>query len=221
MYVPPQFEVTDSAWVLELIARHPFGLLVTGDAEYPCVSHLPLIAQERDDGIWLIGHVARLNPHARSIMAQALATVVFTGPHAYVSASWYEEPYATVPTWNYTAAHLCGRLRRYDAWEAVKLLSAKMESGRADSWDPEQLPQAFRENQLRGIVAFEMHAEVVYAKAKLSQNRTAADRERVMRKLRVSADQIDRECAQAMVLSQSPASGVSTGNRPISEENVP
>ena len=67
VYVPPLFEVTDRGWILELIDRHPFGMLVTSDAEHPRVSHLPLVADERDDGLWIVGHVARANPHAESI----------------------------------------------------------------------------------------------------------------------------------------------------------
>ena len=196
MYVPPPFEVTDRAWLLELVERNPFGLLITCDADYPRVSHLPLITQEREDGVWLIGHVARNNPHAQSIAAQASATLVVRGPHAYISASWYEEPYATVPTWNYTAAHLCGRLRQYDAWLAVGLLSAKLEGGKADAWDPARLDPAYRDVQLRAIVGFEMRADAIYGKAKLSQNRTEADRARVIRNLLVSSDQIDRECGE-------------------------
>lgn len=185
--------------MLDLIERYPFGLLITGEDEYPRVSHLPLIAQERQDGIWVVGHVARNNPHAQSIVAQAPATVVFRGPHAYISASWYEEPYATVPTWNYSAAHVCGRLRRYDAWDAVKLLSAKLEGEKADACDPQRLETRYRDSQLRAIVGFEMRADAIYGKAKLSQNRTEADRARVIRKLSASANQIDRECAEDML----------------------
>jgi transcriptional regulator len=199
MYLPPQFEVTERAWVLDLIGRNPFGMLVTCDAEYPSVSHLPLIAQEREGALWLLGHVARGNPHAQSITAQLPATIVVRGPHAYISASWYEEPYETVPTWNYTAAHLCGRLRQSDAWRAVELLSAKLEGQKSNAWNPALLDPEFRDNQLRGIVAFEMRADAIYGKAKLSQNRTDADRMRVVRQLSASANQIDRECAQDML----------------------
>lgn len=198
MYVPPPFEVTDRAWVLELIERNPFGLLITRDADFPRVSDLPLIAQAREDGIWLVGHVARNNPHAQSIAAQAAATLVIRGPHAYVSASWYEQPYATVPTWNYEVAQLCGRLRPFDAWRAVELLSARLEGGKAEPWDPARLDPAYRDTQLRAIVGFEMHAEAIYGKAKLSQNRTEADQARVIANLLASPDQVERECGQEM-----------------------
>lgn len=199
MYIPPQFEVNDRAWIRELIDRYPFGMLVTADAEFPRVSHLPLVATERDDGLWIVGHVARANPHVDSIRNQALATIVFAGAHAYVSAAWYEEPYETVPTWNYTAVHACGRLHEYDSWSAVTLLSKRMERGKTDPWDPQLLSVEYRESQLRGIVAFELRAEQIYAKAKLSQNRTMADRLRVIGHLQPSEDQTDRACALEML----------------------
>lgn len=217
MYVPPSFEVTDRAWAIELIARYPFGLLVTGDNEYPQASHLPLLAQARSDDLWIVGHVARANPHARSIAAGHAATIVFQGAHAYVSASWYRAPYATVPTWNYSAVHICGHLREFDAWEAVRLLSAAMERGRENEWDPRRMEPAVREQQLRGIVAFELRADAIYGKAKLSQNRTETDRERVIERLAASDDPGDRACAAAMRDARAPQTGdaaTSFGLRP-------
>ncbi len=198
MYLPPQFRVRDRAWTVELIERHPFGLLITGDAAYPLVSHVPVVAEMRNDELWLVGHVAAANPHAESIRAHACATIVVQGAHAYVSAAWYEEPYATVPTWNYVAAHACGHLQPCDAWHAVRRLTERMERDRNEPWLAEGLAPGYRESQLRGIVAFELRAESVYAKAKLSQNRTQEDRGRVIEQLAASSDQTDRECAEAM-----------------------
>lgn len=198
MYVPPEFEIPERARAVALIEQNPFATLVTAGAPYPRVSQIPVVHEVRDDRLWLVGHVARGNPHAEAIEARADATVLFAGPHAYVSASWYERPYETVPTWNYLSAQICGRLQPCDAWHAVRLLSAAMEAGRADAWDPQRLDPAYRERQLRGIVAFELEAEKVFAKAKLSQNRTAADRARVLQQLAASADPNDRACAAAM-----------------------
>lgn len=198
MYIPQQFDVTDRAWVAGLIERHPFGLLVTNDAPYPRISHIPLLAELKGEELRLIGHVARANPHARSIADGAAAALVIEGPHAYVSASWYEEPYATVPTWNYVAAHVCGRLENCDAWRAVRLLSERAERANGTEWQPDRLDRDYRDGQLRAIVAFELRAETIYAKAKLSQNRTETDRQRVIARLSESADQNDRACAEAM-----------------------
>ena len=71
-------------------------------------------------------------------------------------------------------------------------------------WDPQRLSAEYRANQLRGIVAFELCTERIYAKAKLSQNRTKADRSRVIARLQASSDQIARECAQAMDSAEKP-----------------
>jgi transcriptional regulator len=198
MYTPPSFKVADTEWIVTLIDRFPFGMLVTTDEPYPQISHLPMLAELRGEELWAFGHVARANPHAQAIVEQRPATLVFTGAHAYVSASWYQEPYKTVPTWNYSAAHLCGRLQECDAWSMVERLSERFEGGRTDAWDPQRLEPAFRESQLRGIVAFELRAEVVYAKAKLSQNRTVADRVLVAHELSHSASALERMCGEDM-----------------------
>ena len=115
-----------------------------------------------------------------SIPRRIPATLVFQGPHAYVSASWYEEPYKTVPTWNYTAVHVYGRLHEFDAWEAVKLLTEGIEGDAAGAWDPDRLAPEYRDRQLAAIVGFKLRADAIYAKAKLSQNRTGTDRLRVI-----------------------------------------
>lgn len=198
MYVPGEFRIPERERAIALIERYPFASVVTAGVPYPRQSLIPIVHEVRDGDLWLVGHVARANPHAEAIEAREAASVVFLGPHAYVSASWYERPYETVPTWNYVAAQICGRLQPCDPWHAVRLLSAAMEAGRPEPWDPQRLDSAYRDRQLRGIVAFELRAEEIYAKAKLSQNRTAADRTRVRQHLAASSDPGDRACAAAM-----------------------
>lgn len=185
--------------MLDLIARYPFGVLVTCDTDGAVqATHLPMFAAPSGDGIAICGHVARANPHARAILEGAAATAIFTGPHAYVSAAWYEAPYATVPTWNYAAVHASGRLREGDPRAVLRALTEQFESGRERPWSIDGLGEDYLNNQLRGIAAFEMHAETLVASEKLSQNRTPADRERVIAELARSAREIERECAEAM-----------------------
>lgn len=198
MYIPPAFSVDDRRWAIALMERYPFGLLVTCDTPYAVTTHLPMYPLERDGALYVAGHVAVANPHAKSIAAGAPATAVFTGAHAFVSASWYEEPYATVPTWNYSAVRASGRLQVASANAVVRELAERFEGEAADAWRPSGLTPEYLEKQLRGIVAFEMRVEVLDAKAKLSQNRTPEDRARVERALASSDDPMDRECAAAM-----------------------
>jgi transcriptional regulator len=198
MYIPPAFSVDDRRWAVALMEGYPFGLLVTCDDPYPATTHLPMYSFERDGALYVAGHVAAANPHAKSIAAGAPATAIFTGAHAFVSASWYQEPYATVPTWNYSAVRASGRLQRASAADVVRELSARFEGDAAAAWRPDGLSPEYLEKQLRGIVAFEMQVETLEAKAKLSQNRTPEDRARVERALANSGDPMDRACAAAM-----------------------
>jgi transcriptional regulator len=198
MYVPPAFAVADRAFALDLIARYPFGLLTTCDADFPRATHLPMLARQRDDGMWIVGHVARANPHARAILEGNPATVVFSGPHAYVSAGWYEEPSTNVPTWNYTAVHASGRLSACDAACVLDALTEVFERDRPNPWRLDRMDADYYEKQLRGIVAFEMHVERLMCAAKLSQNRSPADRARVIDELSRSPRPLDRDCAQDM-----------------------
>jgi transcriptional regulator len=199
MYTPPAFAVSDRAWAIGLIGEYPFGLLTTVAGGSPQISHLPMLAEERDGDLWILGHVSRANPHAAAILGGASpATIVFQGAHAYVSAGWYEEPYETVPTWDYSAVHCDGGLQEGDAYRTLALLTAKFEAHREKPWQMERLDVAYLENQLKGIVAFEMRVDVLRAKAKLSQNRTRADRDRVAAALEASPYELDRACGAAI-----------------------
>lgn len=198
MYIPPAFSVDDRRWAIALMERYPFGLLVTCEGPYAATTHLPMYPFEREGELYVAGHVAVANPHAKSIAAGVPATAVFTGPHAFVSAAWYEEPYHTVPTWNYIAVRASGRLEVAPASDVVRALSERFEGDAPGAWRIDGLSPEYLEKQLRGIVAFAMRVEVLDAKAKLSQNRTPEDRARVERALENSNDPMDRACAAAM-----------------------
>ena len=106
MYIPAHFAETDRTKLFDFIERHSFGLLVSQLNGEPYATHLPLLL-DRHSGPWgtIVGHMARANPHWQTTDRQAL--VVFSGPHVYVSPTWYEAE-NVVPTWNYVAVHAYG-----------------------------------------------------------------------------------------------------------------
>jgi transcriptional regulator len=187
LYTPRAFAAADASAVDRLLTEHPFATLVTpGDAE-PAISHVPLQyrAQAGTHGI-LLGHMARANPHWQRF-GQVASVAIFQGPHAYVSPSWYAEPATAVPTWNYAVAHVHGRVDLLpDSAETRKLLDQmveRYESGRVAPWRL-QLEGRALTAMLEAIVGFRMVIERVDTKLKLSQNRSAGDRERVIDALR-------------------------------------
>ena len=110
MYIPAAFVESDPTALHGFIEQHSFGLLVSQLDGQPFASHLPFLL-DRAAGTQgtLIGHMARANPQWRQSDGQT-ALVIFSGPHAYISPTWYEAD-QVVPTWNYAAVHAYGKMR--------------------------------------------------------------------------------------------------------------
>ncbi len=135
--------------------------------------------------------MAKANPHWREIADDTTALLIVTGPDAYVSPTWYAakaEHGKVVPTWNYSAVHLTGLARVHEEPEwlrtAVTELTDRHEERRDRPWHVTDAPAPYVEGQLRGIVGIELTVTGVEGKAKLSQNRSMADREGVIEGLR-------------------------------------
>lgn len=178
MYVPPPFRVADRAALHAFVERHSFGLLVSQVEGAPFATHLPFILDRETDT--LVGHVARANPHWQNLADQTVM-VVFSGPHAYVSPTWYESP-NTVPTWNYTAAHAYGRATLVeDAAGLLDIVRRSVNHYEAAMPTPWVLPAegAYVERLLPQIVGFRIAVERWEGKFKLNQNHPAERREKV------------------------------------------
>jgi transcriptional regulator len=182
LYTPDHFAVDDRAAIARLVHDYPFAMVVTPGSPEPFVSHLPLLLMpEGEPHGTLIGHFARANPHWRHVQDVG-SLVVFHGPHAYVSPSWYGQPERMVPTWNYATVHAHGTLEIItDAVETRGVLAAliqRFEGGRAAPWTL-RMPDRERDAMVAAIVAFRIRVTRLEGKFKLSQNRSAADRARV------------------------------------------
>lgn len=207
MYVPAVFAEKDLATLHALIEDYGFATLVSNTTAGPVATHLPImIDRTRGPQGTLVAHLARANPHARSLDgADALA--IFLGPHGYISPSWYGQ-HPSVPTWNYAAVHVYGRAKmvddpaRLDAM--VRQLVEQYESGRAKPWTTDGLPPDYMKGMLRGIVGIEIEITRLEGKLKLSQNRNAADRKAVIAALNDGTSAEDRALAAYMARHAAP-----------------
>ena len=201
VYLPPAFTETREEVLFAHIERHDFGLLVTHGADGIESSQIPFLVERRGEQIRLQGHLARPNPQVADLAAAAEALAVFTGPHAYISPSWYQAAPA-VPTWNYATVHVYGAPRLIDDPEWLRSLllrlSARHEAREAAPWRMRDLPRAYLESMLRGIVGIEIEISRLEGKFKLSQNRPASDRPRIIAALERRDDQTSREVAGLM-----------------------
>jgi transcriptional regulator len=200
MYIPPAFRDDDLASLHDTIRAARLANLVTATADGPIATPLPLMldAAEGPYGV-LHGHVARANPQWRTPrIGEAL--VIFMGPDAYVSPSWYatkRETHRVVPTWNYIAVHAYGPLEFYEdagrLHDIVTRLTDRHERARAEPWAVSDAPAPFIQAQLNGIVGLRLPITRLEGKRKMSQNRSAADRAGVAAGLAASDAAEDRE----------------------------
>ncbi|HVS24084.1 MAG TPA: FMN-binding negative transcriptional regulator [Gammaproteobacteria bacterium] len=191
MYIPGHFRESDERVLAELIDAHAFGTLVTIERGAPFASHLPFLHDR--EARTLHAHVARANPQWQHLATSPDVLVMFVGPHGYVSPTWYAEP--GVPTWNYTAVHVYGRARAIDDAAAtgrhVERLAARFERGSAAPWVP-----SYDAKRLAGIVGIEIRIIEIQGKFKLSQNRSAEDRARVVARLEATGTDNDEALAR-------------------------
>ncbi|MFT5506435.1 MAG: transcriptional regulator [Gammaproteobacteria bacterium] len=171
MYLPDHFKIEDLAEIDIFLKRYNFGQLITQQDGQMTATHMPFLVDLENNK--LLGHFARANLHWKSVDNQT-ALIIFSGPHDYISPSWYQSP--GVPTWNYQAVHIYGTCRIIDddsgKSDIVNQLSQIHEAGFEKPWKPE-----YPESMLRGIVGLEITLTDLQAKYKLSQNRSATDQQ--------------------------------------------
>ena len=180
LYNPRHFASADDRAVRRVLAEHGFATLITSAGHEVAVSHIPVLFEPSPGAQGsVIGHLAGANPHAEALETGA-SFLIFQGPFGYVSPNWYTNQVGSVPTWNYVAVHVHGRIERIDGIQdkraIVDALSARHEASFPRRWTSTKMDSSLLEKMLGAIVGFRMVVERVDAKFKLSQNRTGVDR---------------------------------------------
>ena len=179
VYIPKPFLVEDRKVIVAFMQQFDFAAVVSHSDTGFVASHVPVLIREVGSELHIVGHVARGNSHWRLMQSQAESMVIFQGPHAYVSPTWYAVSPA-VPTWNYAVVHAYGAARvREDATfiaGVVEDLTRRYEDQREHPWSTQAVPGESYEKLLNAIVGFEISVSRCEAKFKLGQNRSVEDR---------------------------------------------
>ncbi len=205
MYTPSAFREPRVDVLLEAISQYPLATLVTSGAEGIRASHVPLMHVQTGGSGVLRGHIARANPHWRESQAGDDALAIFTGPQHYISPGWYHskrEHGKVVPTWNYITVHVRGKLTfRTEPewlWDMLEALTNKQEAAAATGWRVTDAPRDYIDGQLASIVGVELAIGTMEGKWKLSQNRSAEDRDGVIAGLEALDSDAARDMARMM-----------------------
>ncbi|WP_277584570.1 FMN-binding negative transcriptional regulator [Psychrobacillus antarcticus] len=185
MYIPKYFKVTNIDEIWDFVQTNSFGTIVTTKEGKPIASHLPLGLNKKDGDTYITGHMAYGNPQWKTFETCEDVLVMFQGPHAYISSSWYEDE--NVPTWNYQAVHVYGKasvMEKDELIEELTIMLEKYEGNRVNPvlWD--KLSPQLLEKELKGIVGFKIKVGDIQAAYKLSQNRNETDITNIISKLK-------------------------------------
>lgn len=199
MYIPKYFKVENVDEILDFVQKNSFGTIVTTEQGKPIATHLPLGFNKKGDDYYITGHVSFGNPHWRTFETCQDVLVMFQGPHAYISSSWYG--HEDVPTWNYQAVHIYGQaciLERDELIEELTVMMEKYEKHRENPilWD--NLSPQLLERQLKAIVGFKIKVEDIQAAYKLSQNRNDTDYMNIIDQLQNEGDPHAEQLAAVM-----------------------
>jgi len=191
MYLPAVFHEERLETLHALIRTHPLGTLITAGAGGLLANLVPFILVDGGEKGILRAHIARANDQVEALRSGVETLAVFQGPEAYITPSWYAakaEHGRVVPTWNYVVVQVRGTPRLIDdaAWIRAQIgeLTESQESRRTEPWKVSDAPEPFIMGQIGAIVGVEIPIASLEGKWKVSQNRSAADREGVIEGLK-------------------------------------
>jgi transcriptional regulator len=203
MYKPIYTSPQEKQQIVDLISDYPFVTLISKDFEGPLsISHIPVVTEFQNQELKSIsGHFAIRNPQVEHLKQNSAVTLIFQGPHTYITPLWYKSG-RDVPTWNYCVVHVHGELKFDTSFEAIctnlKALTKKFELG-PNAWEfelPDDLdnPEALTS----AIVAFTVVPKNIEAKFKLGQNRQLIDRQGVVDGLNSRVDDMSKAIQKLM-----------------------
>jgi transcriptional regulator len=200
MYIPKYYKNNNITEVKEFIDANGFAILVSQVDGRPWATHIPLILDKNEHGKdVLMGHISKANKQWREFERNKEVLAIFSGPDAYISSSWYD--HENVPTWNYLAIHVYGRIQIIEGDLLKKHLSKlvdKYETGMVKPVSVDKMSTGFLEKEIKGIVGFEIEISDIQAAFKLSQNRDDFNQARIMHELKQKGDPESLEIARLM-----------------------
>lgn len=199
MYIPNLYKNENQAEIEQFLHENGFAILVNQTNGKLWATHIPLILGTNSNGKQiLIGHISKLNPQAESFKQNDEVLAIFSGSHSYISSSWYD--HENVPTWNYLAVHVYGKVQLHSYEESIEGLKKLVNKYEAKSEKPIRIEDLSEKTmrEARGIVSFEIEITSIEAQKKLSQNRDDKNYQNIISELEKTNENQAIEIAKAM-----------------------
>lgn len=201
MYKLPYFIEQEQDTVLQFMHAHPFVTLISVNGASSVATQVPVLIEEKEGQLFLYGHVMRKTDHCTAMEQNEQALVLFTGPHCYVSPSWYTEKLGG--TWNYQTIHVRGIIRILNDEETTDILVRLTDLFEAPQKEPlpvAALPDGYVQANIKAIAGFEIQITDVQAIFKLSQNRDDTSYQTIVHELQHSDDTDAHKIANEMII---------------------
>lgn len=199
MYIPRENRWQNLPQIVAYMRAYAFATLLHEFEGRIQATHLPFLIKLEGDKIYLSSHLARANPQAK-LLANKESLVIFSGAQAYISPRHYLKT-QTVPTWDYAAVHAYGQARILEespeAWAVFEeLMQQEDPTYFENTWG--ELPDSYKNGLFRGTVPFVMEVQHLEAKAKLSQDKSHEERQRIIEELSQSPNSNQQIIAELM-----------------------
>jgi transcriptional regulator len=184
MYKLPYFTEENEEAVFDFMQKNSFAIITGIHENFPVATHVPLDIKKDDDKIIFTGHMMRNTDHHRAFLQNENVLVIFTGPHCYVSASWYVKK-EVASTWNYIDVHAQGTIKFTNEEQTKKIIE-----NLTNKYEPpgslaafNKLPQEYVDRLVKAIIGFTIEASTIENVFKLSQNHDPKTRESIIENL--------------------------------------
>lgn len=172
MYIPDLYKNENQEAITAFLKENSFGILINQTNGKLWATHIPLELSINSEGKTILeGHISKENPQWKGFAENDQILAIFSGPHSYISPSWYD--HENVPTWNYIAVHVYGKIKIIEGDEVIESLKRLVDKYEQNLENPVRIEDLSEKTmmQSRGIVAFQIEIEEIQAQQKMSQNR--------------------------------------------------
>ena len=199
MYIPDIYKNENQEEIIDFLQKNSFGILINQHNGNIAATHIPLELEIKENGKqFLVGHISKENPQWQSFENDDRILAIFSGANTYISPSWYD--HENVPTWNYVAVHVQGKIKIIEGQKVINSLKKLVDKYESEVDNPTKIEDYSKKTMLqtRGIVGFEIEISKIDAVKKMSQNRDDKNYINIINELEKSEKIADKLVANEM-----------------------